>query len=374
MSVLIWHNLCGFFPERTGIFPSADPSKGFTNHFWFALIYGTAAVAFFFVLSGFVLTRRYFLSGDATQIRRNVVKRWPRLALPVVVTVLFSSIAFHYRLYPYQAAAVITQSWWLYYFGNAILLPLPGNLWEAFQQGSYLTFFHGDNSYDSSLWTMRFEFIGSFMAMGLALLLQPTRSRATRVYLIAVVLVLCHFSDPQYAAFPVGAALALFLPENPKSHSRLTTAVLVAVALYLLGWAGAAIGDFRPLGWLLPARVIPSYVNVAGSVLLIFAAETSPSLHSFLSGRWAVFLGRISFPLYLVHVPILCSVGSAVLLRVSPRLGAPRGQLVAMAATMVASFVAAYPLTLLNEWWVSRLNGIVGMFMPPTDSARRGTT
>src|SRR3974390_1554992 len=90
ISVVFWHVMLGFFPERSGIFTALDHSNVINTQIWFGLIYGPAAVAFFFVLSGFVLTRSFLLSGDANQIFRNAIKRWPRLAFPVLIAVLLS--------------------------------------------------------------------------------------------------------------------------------------------------------------------------------------------------------------------------------------------------------------------------------------------
>src|SRR5882757_8576491 len=45
----------------------------------YALVNGTAAVAIFFVLSGFVLTFRAMQTRDWSQIVVGAVRRWPRL-------------------------------------------------------------------------------------------------------------------------------------------------------------------------------------------------------------------------------------------------------------------------------------------------------
>ena len=51
-----------------------------------------------------------------------------------------------------------------------------------------------------------------------------------------------------------------------------------------------------------------------GAVLLLMAIEGSPGLRRRLAGARARFLGLISFPLYVVHVPVLLSLGCGVFL------------------------------------------------------------
>lgn len=65
----------------------------------FALVNGSAAVAVFFVLSGFVLTVGAMEDRDWRQFLIGVLKRWPRLALLVVVVDIASAIFFMLGLY-----------------------------------------------------------------------------------------------------------------------------------------------------------------------------------------------------------------------------------------------------------------------------------
>jgi peptidoglycan/LPS O-acetylase OafA/YrhL len=369
VSVLAWHSMLGFFPERSGLFPYLDPAQAINTRVWFGLVYGSSSVSFFFVLSGFVLTRYLFVSGDASQIYRNAIKRLPRLAFPVLITVLLSYLAFRLNLYSHRTAGLTSRSAWLYHFANASQEPVPSFV-DALKQGSYRTFFRGDEYYDSSLWTMRYEFIGSLVAFGLALLVQPIERTGLRVYLIVVVALLCHWIDPLYVAFPLGVALAALLPSRRIDVRPLATAGLVFGYVYLAGYAGLAAGAFRPFVWLAPANIPPPYVNMTGAVLLLIAAETSQGLRSFLSRPWGTFLGRVSFPLYLVHVPVLCSAGCAAFLALVNRFGAPLPQVAAVAVTVAVSFALAYPLTRASEWWVLQLNRVVARIAPRAAAPR----
>ena len=163
--------MLGFFPASSGIFPNFPVEQSLAGQPWFGLLNGGAAVKFFFVLSGYVLTRHYFQTRDDLSIARGVVKRWPRMAVPVIAAVLMSWALFALDLYRFTNVAPITGSDWLYKFAFAYQTPFVPDFWEALMQGAFLTFFRGDSHYDSSLWTMRIELIGSYVAFGLALVL-----------------------------------------------------------------------------------------------------------------------------------------------------------------------------------------------------------
>jgi peptidoglycan/LPS O-acetylase OafA/YrhL len=364
VSVLFWHNMLGFYPERSGLFPGFEPSLALYPRFWFGLIYGSSSVSFFFVLSGFVLTRHLFLTGDPSQIQRNAIKRLPRLAFPVLIVVLLSYLAFRFSLYSYQLAAIYTRSPWLYLFGSATVPPTTPTLVDAVKQGAYRTFFRGDSYFDSSLWTMRYEFFGSFAAFGLALLLKPIERRAMKVYLLALVIGMFHCVDPNYVAFPLGVALAAFMPAKRVTIHPGATVALVLVYVYLSGYAGQTTGAFFPFAWIARIFIPPQYVNMTGALALLFAAETSLWLRGFLSRGWGVFLGRVSFPLYLLHVPVLCSAGCGVFLALVGRYGMPRAQIAGVATTIAVSFALAYPLSRINDWWLTQLNRVVARIAP----------
>ena len=56
----------------------------------YVLVNADAAITFFFVLSAYVLTIRALQRADLRAILLGAIKRWPRLAGPVLLVVLFS--------------------------------------------------------------------------------------------------------------------------------------------------------------------------------------------------------------------------------------------------------------------------------------------
>lgn len=331
---------------------------------------GSAAVTLFFVLSAFVLTRHFLTTGNQQIILRGVVKRWPRLAGPVLVTVLVSWLLFKFDAYRFTEGGAATGSPWLSTFANAFqgfAEPFQPRFWDAIRQGAFLTFVRGDSYYDTSLWTMRYEFAGSFIAFGLALLTALISHRVyyIRIWLIGMVLLLCHFASPLYAAFPAGVALAAFLPVRSASLSGVAVAMLILLAFYLFGFTGVETGAF-----VLVARIFGSlptsyvYAHIVGSVLVITAIELAPdTFRRRLSSRFAYFIGALSFPLYLVHVLVLCSLGCATLIWADTCLDGHYPGIIAGVATILGSVLAAIPLMLFNEQWVRLVNKAINFML-----------
>src|SRR5262249_358719 len=128
------------------------------------LFNGQAAVVFFFVLSGYVLTIGALRTANLQPILLGAIKRWPRLPRAVLLVVLVSWSLWQLGLFRHVEGAQVTGSGWLEHFANGY--PPPHEVLtfgSALRQGSWATFLTGEHFYDSVLWTMRVEFFGSFL-------------------------------------------------------------------------------------------------------------------------------------------------------------------------------------------------------------------
>jgi peptidoglycan/LPS O-acetylase OafA/YrhL len=320
-------------------------------------INGAAAVSLFFVLSGYVLTRRFCLTGDTRILMKGAVKRWPRLMGPVFVTVMVSYALFYFHLYHYEQAAAVSGSGWLSFFGDAFfrlfaqpLTVAAVHLRGAIEQGAFFVFFRGDAMFDSSLWTMHPEFAGSLIAFGAApILLEARKSSAlVTIGLAALVVVLLHFGAPNLEAFPIGAAMAVLVPRNA-ALPRSVAYPLLLLSFYLMGYPGRAVGAYAIFAHLASLGMAATDPMVVGAAVMICTVETFPPVRRLFSGRLPAVLGELSFPIYLLHVLIICSAGSAVYLRA--------GAIPAIATVFVVTLIAAVPLVLFNNWWVAQVNG-----------------
>lgn len=350
--VVFFHCMLGFWPEWAGIFPGFGPGLRATPIH--GLVYGTAAVTFFFVLSGFVLTRRYFRTGREDIIVRGVVKRWPRLAGPAIVITVASLFLARQGFYHFSDVADLTGSPWLKNFGGFSAPPVHAEYTyaAALKQGA-LTFFSGDVWLNTNLWTMQYEFYGSMAAFGLGVILYRCGgSISSQLYLLAVACLACKYVSPSYVSFPVGVALAAFLPERSKDVPTWAAGAMIAAALYLLGYTRGAEGAYRWISSSALGGFSETYFQILASAVLIYAVEGSSCVRDVLSKRAFAVLGELSFPLYLVHMLVLCSAGCLVY-RASPHSYAPA---IASAATLSLALAAAYPILIFNRCWVGAVN------------------
>lgn len=351
--VVFFHAMLGFFPAQSGYFAYFPASDSLMGEPWFGLFNGNAAVGFFFVLSGFVLTRAYFQDGDDTALARGAVKRWPRLAVPVLIAVLISWLLLRYGLYFNKSVAPVTKSAWLY---NNFEKADPGFL-SALLEGAFLTFFRGDTSYNTVIWTMRIELAGSYVAFGLALIMGRMPRNAFWLVLVAplIVVLLSHYNAGHLVSFPLGVVLAYIFARRSVALPLWAVGGLLILAAYLLGYTGRAMGAYSFLGGILIDRVDHNYVYVFASVLVIVAVEASAPVRRMLNGRISSFLGELSFPLYLLHVPVLCSAGCYAFLAAMPS-SVETARWTAAGVTLLVSMLAAIPLMMLNRAWLTLLN------------------
>ncbi|MGX7872554.1 acyltransferase family protein [Mesorhizobium sp. ORM6] len=359
--VLNGHSLRAFAPAAEGA--GGAPAQSLKTSLAFVAFNGGSAVYLFLVLSSYVLVKRYFQTRKAQDLLLGAIKRLPRLAGPVLVATLASCAIFKLDLYFFEDAAAVTQSEWLSRFGNAskVLSRDTASFADAFLQGAWRTFIYGDKYYDSSLWTMIVEFWGSMLTFALAPIVFFLQGRWALLswFCIATGVFLALQVSFFFCAFPASLLLYPLLAMGLRPN-RWVRGVMVLVSLALLGYAGDAVGIYWPFAMLETAvsddvGLRQACVAIPASIMLVYAVLSVNEPPSWLSSKPARFLGDLSFPLYLVHVPVICSLASWVLLvSGSTALGA--------AAGILGSILAALPLAAFNNWWVRALGALFSKF------------
>lgn len=262
---------------------------------------GFSGVDVFFVISGFLIGRDICsrLDGGTFSLRDFYVRRSRRI-FPALATVLVCCATFGWmvllpdeqkQLFSHvSASALFFQNFWLlsesgYFDSGAAFKPLR-HLWSlSIEEQFYLV-----------------------CPLGLMVL----RNRRLRLLAVALVTLVSFAANlhlaasdpaatyylPQTRAWQLLAGVLLALMPSPPGIGRLKEGVAWA-GLLVLCWGFWRLGDVAgyPGGWgLLP---------VLGTAGLIAAGPDTGMARHLLSMRWLVYLGRISYPLYLWHWPLL---------------------------------------------------------------------
>jgi peptidoglycan/LPS O-acetylase OafA/YrhL len=350
--VVVWHFFLGLDPLVLNL-------PGLRGTPFFAFVHGSAAVGVFFVLSGYVLTRHYFETGQKRVLVIGALKRWFRLFLPVFLSVMLSWFFFHFDLYAYKDAAAISRSNWLMSFGFAMNTPFEPNFLGAIQNGFSESIYHDANAYNPLLWTIHIELMGSYIAFAFAGLVRSLRNHN---WMIALALFLVglstHFVEPWLIAFLAGTLLAFHAPKL-KSLKTTTGIVYLVLGITFLGY-DEPVGFYGFLDFLEPinGETLRSYTSTIGAVFIMMSFIGYEALRRHLQGRAARLLGRLSFPIYLVHLILIFSLGSIVFVLAKDSNGYSAALAIAALALAPAILALAGLFAAIDIKWIAFVNSL----------------
>jgi len=316
------------------------------------LINGSFAVSIFFVLSGFVVSRAAAKSNDPFFI--NIPLRYLRLALPVTASVIFAWGLL--TLFPnasYRLNLILPNPW----LNNTYQQHIP-SFFQALRSGFFDALLTGGPSvykWNNPLWTMYFEAMGS---MAIYLIYGVTKGwlRVTIIVLVGVAVTISPYPrfGPYYFCFVLGA---LMMERWTAGKLRSFSPAIALAAGVLLGFPGENFVERwkipHPWHWLTLGAPDGLIAPVAAALILYAALNLAP-LEKILSSRIPQFLGRISFPLYLVHVPLLCTVFALAYVWIQPVSG------FTLAVLFAVYLAVSLLLATAGEIWIDKpaLDGI----------------
>ncbi len=256
---------------------------------------GPFAVGVFFLVSGFSLAVGFLETRDRKLLARLAVGRYFRLTIPIffVCGIVYLMIKYNIIITG-NYAHVFYRS--MFKFDNNIFNLLKFSFFDVYFNYKFEMTFIGP------LWTMSYELFGSYILM-ICLLFSPGRS--TRFVVFMLVCVLC-----LYLILPVGLSsyLSLFILGALLAQAYLSgwVAALPAPMLIAMLIVGAA-GPFVNNPW------SPNGQATFFIILFCTGCVGLARVRDFLSSPLSRFLGTVSFPLYLIHGPLMHLVGEPLL-------------------------------------------------------------
>ena len=293
---------------------------------------GHFAVAVFFVISGYVLSTKplqLIQAGEYTRLGDNVgsalFRRWMRLYIPLMaVTLVFVTVCNLFGIW-------VEYVQWKGSFAD--------ELWSWYCEIKNFSFIYntGPGEPAPSLpfhfhsWTIPLEFRGSVVIYTTLMAFSRCRKNARLLCELGLTSYFSCIVDGAYYSMFVAGLLLCDLDllaakgELPtwmtwlESHKKAIFYTLFVVSMYLSGVPSldtninklAQMPGWYYLSLLKPQAVLDytSFYLFVASVSLIAAIPRLPWLKAFLEIRFNQYLGHISYSLYLVHGPVLWTIG-----------------------------------------------------------------
>ena len=290
---------------------------------------GHYAVSTFFVLSGYVLSIKPLQLIDADDmvalgdhLASAFFRRWLRLFLPLMIVMFLYATSWHIFGPPTDGAT--PQGSWR------------SEMWTLYAEFKNFSFLYRDGgipwlSYSMQLWSIPVEMKGSMVIYASALAFSRSTVTARLWCQLALIGYFLYITDGWYCAMFVAGMLLGDLDRLAKSDRlpRLLSQLrpfktfifyhLFAVSLYLGGipCENREVEQLaRNRGWYYLSYLKPQAVFDYKWFYLFWAAIFLVSsvahirwLKRFFETRFCQYLGRVSYALYLVHGPVLWTVG-----------------------------------------------------------------
>jgi peptidoglycan/LPS O-acetylase OafA/YrhL len=351
VQVILLHAFGGFLPALV-----EAPATGLIASLKFSplrlLWDGDSAVFLFFALSGCVLTPAFSRhTGPSSAL---LAGRIVRFAIPALLATALGLAGAVLCGDAHQRAGALIGSDWL--IGNApvettlavylrdgvlnaLVLGYRGwSLWDGVLGDAV---WPSQIAFDPPLWTLSVELQGSLLVLGLVLL----RRRSRRLWAISMALATMILLRSPFLCFLVGHAVACHAV--PK-HLRLP---FLGAGLAIC-WDATSLGLLEPWVEALAELHVPLFPAIGADLLergfgasLIFAAlQGQGRLTEPLRSRPVQWLGRLSFPVYLVHWPVLYGPGAVLAEALVPAIGPDSAGVCVVTISIAASFLMAIPV------------------------------
>lgn len=320
--VVLHHFILAFYPALFfGMYATAHLPAGweiFASGTTLNVFYnGNFGVCIFFILSGFVLSYKFFQQGQCKSLLASAFKRYFRLMPPVFLVVMLSYFLMKYGLYFNQQAGDAAGSGWLQGFWNFV-----PNFNDALNQALWGTFLLGTYHYDNVIWTITYEFLGAFIILGSLAIFGKFKYRYVIYFLLAIA-----FFQTYYLAFILGMLLSDLKVNYDGWLARIDKTKILRVILLIVGVIfGAfpsgreATGSMYQYLHFMDHDLLPMWYHIAGAFLVMTVLLDFAWLQNIFSHRSLLWLGKVSYSMYLLHFVIMGTISSFIFLKLFPLL------------------------------------------------------
>jgi peptidoglycan/LPS O-acetylase OafA/YrhL len=339
---------------------------------------GFSAVYVFFLLSGFVLSHAY--EKRTTHPFHNMVGRSVRLIIPAWASLIIAAICFIIFPDDIREAARLSHSFVL--AEHDIGLPLWHSFMrEIFESSIFLGYdaftlldtvphikaqihvLNSNQALNFPLWSLHFEFYGSLFIIGLMYL----RARVKILYFASAAIITLLMPASPFYLFFIGHAAYIFFKHyisRPSTNWRFLMLGYAFISLGVLITSSKKVPLLTPIyewtkenSWYTTESDFRFQGQVGAiciffGIILVAPIVTRLNMISrLLRGKFLQLAGKYSFSIYLLHSPILLTLGCFVYNTMHPSMPAYAATLMAAILGLAVTLV----LVILFERYIDRL-------------------
>ncbi len=270
------------------------------------LFNGNFAVRLFLVMSGYVLCLGYFRTKDKKRLLISAGKRYIRLLPPILICNVMICLLMMAGVYQNVSVSELTGSFWLAGFNRC-----EPKISEAVAEAVFGCFFLGTNQYNGVLWTIPYLFLGAMMVYAVAWLFGEKKWRYAVYAVIGVGLLMTDYAGVFY-----GFVLCDLMHTMPEMVDKLKKQkwlwwIVFLMGFYFSSYPSAGTHLEGTIYGILPIVMVVPF-HLAGAVMLVGSVLMLEPLQKLFAWKMFEKLGSISYSLYLVHFPVIATVGCAV--------------------------------------------------------------
>ena len=276
----------------------------------------------FFVISGFVLSYRFWQNRETKFLTSAALRRYVRLTPAPLVAILLACLFLKLDLLVRTDQTVVLL---FHHINEYTQTP---SFFDAIKEGLWGMYFAFDKatSYDGVLWTMEYELKGSLMSLACLALLGNVKKR----FLLYVVFLLLTF-DSLYLNFVLGIMLSdlMYSDEGKKYFEMLKSKNILSWMLFLVGsflsyyaldicsfyaW-NENLNLYEKINFEIFKTLnvdVEVFYHSIGIFMLIYSVIQLNFLQKIFNAKFFTTLGQYSYSIYLVHLPIATSFGGIV--------------------------------------------------------------
>jgi peptidoglycan/LPS O-acetylase OafA/YrhL len=209
---------------------------------------------------------------------------------------------------------------------------------------------------------MHYEFIGSLIVFAMIPVLNGLRGGLAGI-LFMILFLSAFYINVYMCSFVMGCFLSYYRCQiaDHKSILPLNRPVLffmLVLVVLAFGYTepGKGFYSFMLMGDPGMMRAVRILIHSLAAIIIIEIILNHKTVYALFDSRIGRFLGRCSFALYVIHVPLIFSFSCYVFLKLLESLGYRLTVLVTLISSTLLLFIVSWLLTLVDEAWCRFVN------------------